>query len=207
MSEAAAPADVPAPEELARANVYGLIARLFQAAPDQQLLSELLHAPQNDEGAAATASGRELEAAWRALIAACRDAFPVRLENEHTDLFASPGRAEVTPYLMHYVMRYESETPLVGLRAQLARWSLGRRPGASEPEDHVAALCEVMRIAIAMQQRPVEEQREFFQAYLYAGAVAFCDAVTASPKSNFYRYVARFARAFLELENEAFEVF
>jgi len=202
---AEAGARAPAPEELARANIYGLIARLFYAAPDQQLLGELLHAPAAPDAAGAqTARGKECAQAWQAIVEAARTAYPVQLENEHTELFAAPGKAPVTPYLMHYVMRYESETPLVALRSQLARWGLARREGVAEPEDHVSAMCEVMRFAIAVQQRSLEEQKAFFEGFFYAGAIGFCNAVTASSNADFYRRVALFASVFFELERDAF---
>ncbi len=195
------------PEDQARAQLYGLVASLFYAAPDEQLLSALVHAEgfrgEDDER---TEQGRALAAAWRALSDAGRSAFPVLLGHEHTDLFISAGRAEVTPYLMHYVMRYESETPLVDLRKQLAEWGIARRETVNEPEDHISALCETMRFAIAVQQRPLVEQKAFFDRYLYRGAIAFCDAVKASDKARFYKHVAAFARAFLEVEREAFEI-
>ncbi len=70
--------------------------------------------------------------------------------------------------------------------------------------DHIAGVCEAMRFAIAVQHRSLEEQKAFFERFLYRGAMAFCDAVTASDKANFYRLVAVFAREFLELEREAF---
>jgi TorA maturation chaperone TorD len=204
MSEPAA-AGADSSEEQARANVYALAARLFYAAPDQLLLGELAHAP--IEGAAAearTAQGRAFVAAWRALVEACRSAFPVMLENEHTELFASPGKALVTPYLLHYLMRYESETPLVDLREHLARWGLARRPEVTEPEDHVAGICDVMRFAIATQHRDLADQKVFFERYVYPGGTAFCAAVSASPGAHFYKLVAEYVRAFLELEREAF---
>lgn len=198
-------AQEPAPEELARANIYGLIARLFYTAPDQQLLGELLHAPEaSNAPGAQTARGKECAQAWRAIVDAAGSAYPVQLENEHTELFAAPGKTPVTPYLMHYVMRYESETPLVALRSQFASWGLARREGVAEPEDHVSAMCEVMRFSIAMQQRTLQEQKAFFEAFLYAGAIGFCNAVTASSNAHFYRHVARFANAFFELEHDAF---
>ena len=83
---------------------------------------------------------------------------------------------------------------------------MGRRETANEPEDHIAGLCETMRFAIAVQHRDDEEQKIYFERFLYRGAIAFCDAVSASPKAVFYRLVARFARAFFELEREAFEM-
>jgi TorA maturation chaperone TorD len=195
------------PEDEARAQLYGLVSRLFHAAPDAQLLSALVHAQGfrggDDER---TEQGRALALAWRELTDACRSAFPVLLAHEHTELFASPGRAEVTPYLMHYVMQYESETPLVELRRQLAEWGIARRESVHEPEDHISALCETMRFAIAVQQRPLAEQKAFFNRYLYRGAIAFCNAVRASDKARFYKHVAAFSGAFLEVEREAFEI-
>jgi TorA maturation chaperone TorD len=92
------------------------------------------------------------------------------------------------------------------LRQQLARWGMGRRESANEPEDHIAGICEAMRFAIAVQHRPLDEQKDFFEHFLYRGAIAFCNAVSASAKAGFYRPVAAFAREFFELEREAFEM-
>ncbi len=195
------------PEDQARADLYGLIARLFYAPPDAQLIGELLNSPAFVD-AAAGAGGREaaLAAAWSELLEACRHAYPVLLEQEHTDLFIGTGKAEVTPYLSHYALRHANDNPLVELRTQLARWGLERREGASEPEDHIAGVCEVMRFAIAVQQKSLAEQRDFFDRFVHRGAIAFCDAVTASGKAHFYRLAARLARAFFEIEREAFEI-
>ena len=187
------------PEEQARANHYALIARLFYAAPDQQLISEMLRAP-------AIEGDAELAASWREMVEACRDAFPVTLENEHTELFIGTGKAEVTPYLTHYVVRHRDDNPLVELRQQLAAWGIGRREDVPEYEDHVSGICEAMRFAIAVQQRTPEEQKKFFDRFIHRGATAFCDAVSASNKANFYRRVARFARSFLDIEKAAFEM-
>lgn len=200
-------APTASPEDQARAQLYGLVARLFHSAPDAQLLSALVHA-QGFRGAddERTEQGRALAGAWDAMSEACRSAFPVLLAHEHTALFVSAGRAEVTPYLMHYVMRSESETPLVELRRHLESWKLARREDVFEPEDHISSLCEIMRFAIAMQHRPLDEQRAFFHRFLYRGAIAFCDAVSASENANFYRSVAQFSRAFFEVEHEAFQI-
>ena len=196
-----------APEDQARAQLYGLVAALFQGGPDEQLLAALVHADGfAGDDASRTEHGRTLAAAWRDMAEGCRKAFPVLLSHEHSSLFATPGHAEVTPYLMHYVMRYESETPLVGLRAQLLAWGIARRESVHEPEDHIAALCETMRFAIAVQHRSIDDQKQFFHSYLHRGGIAFCDAVSASPNANFYKLVAAFARAFLEVEREAFEI-
>jgi TorA maturation chaperone TorD len=186
-----------AAEEAARANLYGLIARLFYAAPDDNLISELVRAP---------ALEGELGAPWREMVEACRTAFPAALEAEHTELFIGTGRAEVTPYLTHYLPRHANDNPLVALRQQLAAWGIGRREGVAEYEDHISGVCETMRYVIAVQHRMPEEQQVFFERFVYRGALGFCDAVSASKKARFYLLVARFARAFLEVEKAAFEM-
>jgi TorA maturation chaperone TorD len=191
------------PEDEARAAFYGLIARLFYTPPDEQLIGELLHAKVFEPG---SAPGGALAAAWHDMAEACRTVFPVTLVNEHTELFIGTGRAEVTPYLTHYVIQYATDNPLVELRQQLANWQIGRQESANEPEDHIAGVCEAMRFAIAVQHRSDEEQKRFFERFIYRGGVAFCDAVSASKKAVFYRLVARFSRAFFEVEREAFEM-
>jgi len=187
------------PEDQARADFYGLIARLLYAAPDEQLISGLVSAPVLEgEGA--------LAVAWRDMVEACRSAFPVTLENEHTELFVGTGKAEVTPYLTHYVVQHAKENPLVALRQRLAAWGMARREEVPEYEDHISGICEAMRFAIAVQQRSPEEQKDYFERFIYRGAVAFCDAVSASPKARFYRQVAIFSRAFFDIEKSAFEM-
>jgi len=187
------------PEDVARAGIYGLLARLFYAPPDAGTLGFILNSN------AFEGSGN-LALAWRNLAEACRAAFPVVLENEHTELFIGTGKAEVTPYLSHYVIERASDNPLVELRQQLARWGMGRRENVNEPEDHIAGICEAMRFAIAVQHRPLDEQKDFFERFLYRGGIAFCNAVRASGKASFYRLVAEFARDFFEFEREAFEM-
>jgi len=186
------------PEDRARAGFYGLIARLFYAPPDEGVLAQLLHA------GAFEGSSKPVALAWRALVEAARTAFPVVIENEHTELFSGTGKAEVTPYLTHYTLKYATDNPLVELRQQLAEWGLSRRESVNEPEDHIAGICETLRLAIAVQHRTEAEQKAFFERFLYRGGVAFCDAVSASARAVFYRRVAEFTRAFFEVEHEAF---
>jgi TorA maturation chaperone TorD len=194
-------ADAPQlqPEDEARAGFYALIARLFYAAPDSAVLAQIVETR-------ALEGDSEIARAWEAMVAASRSAFPVILEQEHTDLLVGTGKSEVTPYLTHYTIKFATDNPLVEVRQQLKRWGMARRESAGEPEDHVSVLCETMRFAIAVQHRTDEEQKQFFERFIYRGAIFFCDAVSASQKAVFYRLVARFARAFFELEHKAFEM-
>lgn len=187
------------PEEAARANLYGIIARLFYAPPDEQFIAELQLGGDASDGSALTA-------AWRAMVDASCTAFPTALRDEHTVLFVGTGKCEVTPYLSHYLVRHSSDSPLVGLRQLLASWGIARREGVPEYEDHIAGVCETMRFAIAVQQRSPEDQKALFDRFLYRGGSAFCSAVNASKDARFYRLVASFAQAFLDIEKSAFEM-
>jgi len=210
VSDANAQQSVPAvpPEDEARANLYGLLARLFYAPPDANLISELrLAAPPPDEGGERlTAEGEALKAAWAGLAEACGSAFPARIEEEHLQLFVGVGKAEVTPYLSAYLVRSESDTPLARLRGQLAQWGLARREEAVEPEDHVSALCETMRWLIVGRKATLEVQRQFFEEYLRLGASRFCSAVSACENAKFYRHPAKLLQALLDVERKAFEI-
>jgi TorA maturation chaperone TorD len=188
------------PEEAARAGLYGLIARLFYAPPDEQFIAEL-QLTNVDASDAST-----LAAAWRAMVDASRAAFPAALRDEHTVLFVGTGKCEVTPYLSHYVLRHTSESPLVDLRQLLDSWGIARKEGVAEYEDHITGVCETMRFVIAVQQRPPEEQKLLFDRFVYRGASAFCSAVSTSKDARFYRLVANFAQGFFDVEKTAFEM-
>ena len=190
-----------APEEAARANLYGVIARLFYAPPDEQFIAELQLA-----GSETSEDASPLAMAWRAMVEASRSAFPAALRDEHTVLFVGTGKCEVTPYLSHYVLKHSSDAPLVALRQLLDSWGIARQEGVAEYEDHIAGVCETMRFAIAVQHRPPTQQKILFDRFLYQGASAFCSAVSASKDARFYRLVANFAQAFFEVEKTSFEM-
>ena len=189
-----------APEEEARANLYALVGRLFYEAPDSILLAEI-----SREEAGSVEEAGAIPEAWRALRAAARSAFPVMLKQEFDTLFVGVGRAQVTPYTSHYVSGSLPDRHLVRLREQLAQWGLARRSAAFEVEDHVSGICDVMRYLI-LEGRSGEDQRSFFREFVYPGMTPFLDALSAAASPVFYRWVADFARAFIEIERAAFEM-
>lgn len=191
-----------APEDRARADLYALIARLFYAPPDNALLQALAEADEivgEDDSV-------PLADAWRALQLACAASDEEAAQQEYDDLLIGVGKAAVPPYVGAHAEKTGAEGMLVALREFLAARGLGRQASVSEPEDHIAALCELMRHLISVQQAGIDEQRECFHRFLYPGAVRLCDAIIASGQANFYKAVARFAKSFLELEHTAFEM-
>ncbi len=184
-------------EDRARANYYGLISRLFYAPADPNLLAEICRSEAGEGGG--------LHAAWRGLQEACRSAYPAVVRQEYDTLFVGVGRAAVTPYLSGYAEPSGPDRYLVRLREQLAAWGLGRREGVFEVEDHLSGVSDVMRWLI-QERRPLEQQREFFESFVYRGAIPFCAAVHKTPSASYYKPVAAFAASFFELEKTAFEM-
>ena len=201
MSEAVSPALLD-PEELARANLYGLVSRLFYAPADPNLVAEISRAEQAPE---ADEEPNALRTAWGGLQGACRSAFPALVRQEYEALFVGVGKAEVTPYLSAYAQPSSPERYLVRLRDQLAGWALARREGVFEVEDHVSGVNDVMRWLVE-SGRSLAEQRAYFETYLYPGAAPFYAAARDAASASFYKSVAAFALAFLEIEKAAFDM-
>jgi TorA maturation chaperone TorD len=188
------------PEELARANFYGLLARLFYAPPDAPLLQAIAAADEieAEEGGIALA--------WRDLARAAASANADAVREEYETAFIGTGKAPITLYACAYSLRYTNEAPLAELRADLAALGLGRRSETSEPEDHIAALCETMRHLITQQKAELAEQQRFFSRWIQPTAAPLCNAIVESEIAYFYASVGRFAKSFFELELAAFEM-
>jgi TorA maturation chaperone TorD len=188
-------------EELARAEVYGVLARLWWAPPDASLLQQfavaVTEAPQ---------PGAFLEEPWRTLVGALRETTPEAAAAEYDALFQGVGKPEVFLYGSYYLSGYLNETPLVALRHELAALGLARDAALGETEDHIAFLCEVMRYLIAGDDVAVcnlERQRRFYRAHLQPWIEALCDAVQAQPEARVYAALAGFTRAFAQVESQA----
>jgi TorA maturation chaperone TorD len=190
-------------EEAARANFYGLLARLFYAPPDAELLAAIAGA---DEIVAEQEGGRAFALAWRDLKLAAAQADAAAVADEYDTLFVGTGRAPVSLYAGAYLAKSEVDNPLVHVRGYLAARGLARRDSVHEPEDHIAALCDVMRHLIAQEQAPLEEQSDFFMRFLWPSMGPLCDAIGRAEQAHLYKQIAVFARGLLEVEHDAFKI-
>jgi TorA maturation chaperone TorD len=191
-------------EELARAEVYGLLAQLFYAPPDEPLYAQLQVAV-----TVAPAPGGLLEASWTELVAASRRRSREQVVQEHDALFMGIGKPDIFLYASHHIAGALNEKPLVALRDSLARLGLTRADTMAETEDHVAYLCEVMRYLIAGDDLAVSNlgaQQRFFDAHLRGWPDAMLAQVAEHPGADFYRALAQFAREFLAVEAQAFDM-
>lgn len=191
-------------EDQARADFYALIARLFYAGPDERLLAAI--------SGAGEISGADEDAplalSWRALGAAAAATDAQAARDEYENVFVGTGKAEITLYASHYLAESMQERVLVRLRDALTAMGLAKNQSAGEYEDHLAGLCEVMRhlIAAGSDDVAVQKQKKFFIDYLNSWYANFCAAVIATPNTNFYKHVAAFTEAFLDLEAGSFEM-
>jgi TorA maturation chaperone TorD len=202
-----------APEDQARADFYALLARLFADPPDAALLSAIAHAaPLGGDAATghADAPAPSLAAAWEALRAASAAMDPDAVVDEYNDLFIGVGKSEVNLHASHWLTGFMMERPLVEVRAALVGLGLGRRDAASLLEDHLAALCETMRILIAGQgdraPSTIAEQRDFFARHIAPWAFSCCTAIDSCPVANYYRQVAQFAERYMALERDSLAI-
>lgn len=191
-------------EELARAELYGLLARLWIAAPDDALLQQFKVAVTQ-----APETGAHLEQPWQALVAAMRGTTAPAAEGEYDALFGGVGKPEVFLYGSYHLSGFLNEKPLAVLRGDLAALGLARDESRGETEDHIAYVCEVMRWLIAGDDVAVcnlERQRRFFRAHVQSWAEKLCDAVQAHPRALVWREVAAFTRAFMQVETQGFDL-
>jgi TorA maturation chaperone TorD len=191
-------------EEIARAEVYGLLALLFYAAPSADLYSQLQVAPTE-----APAPGAYLEASWSELVAASRRLGRDAVADEFDALFVSIGKPEIFLYASHHIAGALNEKPLVALRDTLAQLGLARAGTMAETEDHLAYLCEVMRFLIAGDDLAVSNlatQQRFFNTHLRAWSPALWQQIGSHPRADFYRALSRFAGEFFAVEGQAFDM-
>ncbi len=191
-------------EETARAEVYGLLAALFYAAPSADLYDRLRVAVTE-----APAAGGLLESPWGELVAAARELSLDEIRREYDALFGGVGKPEVYLFGSHYLSGFLNEKPLAALRTDLAALSLARDGAMSETEDHAAYLCEVMRYLIAgddVEVANLTRQREFFTRHVQPWFPTMCEAVMRHPKARFYRTLCGFAQAFISVETQGFDM-
>ena len=207
MADAAAALQFSTPddrEEIARAEVYGLLSSLYHAPPAQALYEQLRVAVTE-----APSAGAFLETSWSEFVGASRRLSVDAVGDEYVALFGGVGKPEIFPYGSWFIAGSLNEKPLVDLRDTLAALGLERPTGVLETEDHIASLCDVMRYLIAGDDVGVSNlgaQQRFFNAHLRPWVERLCDTIAAHPRGDFYRALAGFTRDFFAVEAQGFDL-
>lgn len=193
-------------EDEARVRFYSLIAHLFIKAPPAALVAALSEA----DPLPTLQLGNQLEQAWENLTAAA-GLIPAEVIQEEFDmLFVGVGNPRINPHASLYLSGFLMEKPLAALRHDMTQLGLERQSGRLETEDHLSGLCEAMRLLISGEQgvvrQPEARQRVFFEKHLASWCKRCMEDIRQVEAANFYRCVADFTQAFIEMEQAAFSM-
>ena len=187
-------------EDLLRAQIYALLGELLARPPRQDVI-DLVQELEGDE--------TPLGAALNELAAAARTITVEDAESEYSALFIGITRGELMPYASYYITGFLYERPLADLRVDMSRHGIAKSDDVSEPEDHIASLCEMMRgLLTGVFGAPLglAEQSAFFDAHIGTWAPKFFEDLEAAEGSVFYEPLGRVGRHFMAIEAEAFEM-
>lgn len=179
-----------------RADLYRLLGRLLAAAPDETLFRILRGLARQDES---TPVGQ-------AVVALAEAAHMADAETTAADyqlLFVGVGRGVLVPYASWYLTGFIGERPLARLREDMRKLGILRAAGNPEPEDHIAALCEMMSglLSGAFGNADDHDQNAaFFDTHLRPWAPHFFGDLASNRRSPFYAAVGGLGCSFLEAE-------
>lgn len=184
------------PVEATRADLYTLLSLTLAKAPGRDLLDQLA-------GLAGDASSLG-QALQRLGQAGARDEAAV-LERDYFNLFIGLGRGLLLPYASFYLTGFLHERPLAALRDDLRRLGLERSGTMSEPEDHMAILCEIMASLIRSGKPGVLlEQAHVFDRHIKPWGNRFFSDLESHATTEFYRSVGALGSLWMDIEDEAF---
>lgn len=180
-----------------RADIYALLASLLRKAPDDQLTDWLsgIEPDQNED--------TPMTRAWSALALNAQHAQNAQLEDEYHHLFLGVGRGELMPFGCWYLTGSLMEKPLVHLREDLSVLGYERQDQVKEPEDHIAALCEVMSMLIT-SGRGYDTQHQFWNKHIESWSSRFFNDLQKAKNSVFYSAVGLLGEAFMQQEGNWF---
>ena len=186
-------------EHRTRADVYRLLAALLASPPNDDLLEMIRNIevvdPETEES---------LANVWLMMKDAAQQVRADELTDEYFNLFIGLGKGEISPYASWYLTGFLMEKPLADLRSELSRLGFDRQNNVHEPEDHVAALCEVMSVIIAESVLSFDEEKKFFMQYIAPWMSRFFDDLSRAQAANFYKPVGFLGKQFIDIEQRYF---
>jgi TorA maturation chaperone TorD len=197
--------DVGLPEDLARADLYGLIARFFHLPPDQELLDQIAATADQEN----VSDAAPLAKAWMDVVEVAKNNSAKAWHDEFDLNFISVGKPNIVLNGSFYMAGHLNERPLVNIRKALEEFGLEAAEEVTETEDHISALCEVMRYLIAgddVEISNLTNQRVFFNDHLRPWYGELCDAIQDLPEMHLYHPIAVLTREFLDIEGQSFDM-
>ncbi|MCW8886358.1 MAG: molecular chaperone TorD family protein, partial [Motiliproteus sp.] len=181
---------------LFRSDAYALLARLLAAPADEQLLNWLqqIELDENQDSL--------MNEAWTVLQLAASRAHPDQIAEEYQQLFIGIGRGELVPFGSWYLTGFLMEKPLVQLRHDLKQLGFERDEEVCEPEDHMAALSEVMAVLVNPEEGFTKDQQQtFYNLHVGCWSQRFFIDLQNAKNAHFYSAVGRFGEIFTGMES------
>ncbi|WP_311064752.1 molecular chaperone TorD family protein [Halomonas sp. DWK9] len=172
-----------------RMDIYQLFASLLRQAPDSELLAWLEQLDIEQDGS-------RIAECWAALSQAAGQSDVDSLKRAHFRHLVGVIQGDVVPYASWYRNGELMEAALVALRQDLRALGFERSEHTRDPEDHLAAVSEVMAMLIAAQSG---EQFTFFQQHIAPWARRCWDDL-AKVDTAFYSALGQLGSAFMESE-------
>jgi TorA maturation chaperone TorD len=180
----------------ARAQEYALLAILLSHSPDAQMIERL---------ALLRGDASPLGVAHAVLAEAASQADETTAAREYFDLFTGLGQGQLLPYASHYLTGSLYGRPLARVREAFRHLGIESAAGHSEPEDHVAILCEIMAGLVGGDiPGPAGIDREFFEKHLAPWVRRFFVDLEQAKSADFYACVGSLGLTFVDIEMEAF---
>ncbi|WP_061034763.1 MULTISPECIES: TorD/DmsD family molecular chaperone [Vibrio] len=183
-------------EQTLRTEIYLVLSALFRSAPSEEMI-EFLTSLEVEPSESA------MQKAWIALQQAAKDSNREALEDEYQDLFIGIGRGEVMPFGSWHMTGAMMEKPLAEIRHDLELLGFERDENVKEPEDHIAALCEVMSMLTGEEE---DLQQAVFNKHIAPWFNSFTQQLENAQSATFYKPAAQLCEAFLTLEQVRFSV-
>lgn len=168
-------------EEIERARVYRLFARLFIEEPPDELLLEI-----------------------REMFGITADDLPLEIRLDFTNLFFSSG-GHLRPYESFFNYPLGDKPRLWGKAAENVQ-SFYNSAGLMLDEqinlipDHISA--ELLFMSYLVEQGLFEEQKKFVGEHLLKWIPEYCDEVQRHAATTFYKEVANFLKEFILSEHK-----
>ena len=200
--------EIGLPEDLARADLYGLIAHFFYQPPDQELLDQIA-ASATDETSRSSQGNAPLAQVWLSVVEVAKNNSAKAWHDEFDLNFISVGRPNVILNGSFYMAGHLNEKPLIEIRRALDAFGLESAEEITETEDHISSLCEVMRYLIAgddVEVSNLTNQQIFFNAHIRPWYEQLCEAIEEIPEMHLYHPVAALTREFLDIEGHSFDM-
>ena len=184
-----------------RSDTYAILASLLSHTPSEDLIDYLKHIQTVETNSNDTSLGG-MGQGWQKVRSAALAIDDKTLDDEYHDLFIGLGRGEVVPFGSWHITGFLMEKPLSELRDDLKTLGIESDEDIKDPEDHIAALFESMKLIIESDDIDESRERQFFMRHIAPWAEKFFQQLQVAKTAEFYKSVGFLGEQFVQLESQ-----